>query len=191
MMWPLFLVAICACLIHDIQTAPKLVALGNKANIGLSEWTPCEQCQVLEVGILWLEFYTHHDSDLVLTFVKKMGKKKELCANFSMCDPHRKDWFWMQKPWTTCEQCQFAIFGLIENSYEPPYERLQYYTKSADSLKELCRDIFTREYFPDFCPLIDGKESEIVKVAFDCSGLKFKDDKVQTNCRALLKLKNC
>ncbi|KAI1702560.1 hypothetical protein Ddc_17014 [Ditylenchus destructor] len=214
MSWHLFLLVISACLIQDIQSAPKLVALGNNSDMSLSDQlTPCEQCQTLEIAILWSKFETEpaltvvenacDDSamqptyqnictliqgkevefvDTVLDF-KKNGKEKELCSNLSMCHPSRKDWVWKPESLNTCEQCQMAIFQSAQRlPDELPYERLQYYAKTADSLKELCRDTFTRDYFSSFCPLIDGKEPEIVKSALDCSGAKFKDDEVQPNC---------
>ncbi|KAI1700287.1 hypothetical protein DdX_16806 [Ditylenchus destructor] len=38
------------------------------------------------------------------------------------------------------------------------------------------------KYMTEFCAMIDGKEFDFVKSAMDCSGIKFKYDKVQPNC---------
>ncbi|KAI1702557.1 hypothetical protein Ddc_17011 [Ditylenchus destructor] len=58
---PLFLLAISACLIHDIQTAPKSIALGIKEDLSSGSsspgddlnWlvTPCDQCQNLALTV--------------------------------------------------------------------------------------------------------------------------------------------
>ncbi|KAI1700286.1 hypothetical protein DdX_16805 [Ditylenchus destructor] len=57
MPWPLFLLVISACLIQNIQTAPKAIAYGNKKDLGSGsapqtgcpncKITPCRQCQGL------------------------------------------------------------------------------------------------------------------------------------------------
>ncbi|KAI1705600.1 hypothetical protein Ddc_15666 [Ditylenchus destructor] len=113
MPWILVFLVISACLIQDIQTAPKSNVPVNEQDFGSDNpRNLCEQCQIIELAIIWANFST----DIAVA-----------------------------------------------------------------SLKEQCRDIFT--FFSGFCALIDGKESEFVKSAFDCSGVKFKDDdKVLPNC---------
>ncbi|KAI1702566.1 hypothetical protein Ddc_17020 [Ditylenchus destructor] len=91
--------------------------------------------------------------------------------------------FWETKP-TLCEQCLIAIFGLTFTlPGELPYERLQYYTMTADDIKESCHHPKGMDVLlSDFCALIDGKEFEFVKEMLDCTGLKFKESKIQPNC---------
>ncbi|KAI1702556.1 hypothetical protein Ddc_17010 [Ditylenchus destructor] len=206
MPWPLFLLVISVCLIQDIQSAPESNAFGNKADSGSDDQQNlCEKCQVLEVPNL-LEKYAvvtlektclkdraHQDicsliqgreAEFVdtLTDFENDAEEKELCSNLSVCDPSQNDWIWKQRPLSTCEQCRWTILGFTD---EARHGRQQYHTKkNADLLKEVCRDTFTRKYFSDFCALIEGREFEVVKSAFDCTGVEFKDDESQINCMA-------
>ncbi|KAI1700294.1 hypothetical protein DdX_16813 [Ditylenchus destructor] len=86
------------------------------------------------------------------------------------------------KKLSLCEQCFLVIFGLTFTlPNEIPYERLQYYTMTADQIKESCLQ-GDDPLLSDFCTLVDGKELDFVKEMLDCTGLKFKEDNVQPNC---------
>ncbi|KAI1700293.1 hypothetical protein DdX_16812 [Ditylenchus destructor] len=63
-----------------------------------------------------------------------------------------------------CDQCKWAIFGLTFTlPNELNYERQYFYAMLTDQFKQICGII------PDFCALIDGKESEFVKEVLDCT----------------------
>ncbi|KAI1704615.1 methyltransferase domain-containing protein [Ditylenchus destructor] len=117
--------------------------------------------------------------------LKKNGTEKEVCArsNFSVCDLSQTGKNGLVKPeeLSTCEQCQ-STTSEMTNASPDSLPRLNYYTISADLLKENCRNDDFGQFFSGLCTLIDGKEFEFVKSVMDCSGVKFKDDKVQPNC---------
>ncbi|KAI1700292.1 hypothetical protein DdX_16811 [Ditylenchus destructor] len=134
MSWSLFLLVISACLIQDIQSAPK--AMGDSLD---SRFTPCEQCQMLAFTVLHadgdpvlggarsVEIICQHErlseqfcsqiqgkeaefADTVLD-LKKNGTESEICAhyNFSDCDLSDFGKNWTSKPLNTCEQCQTIV----------------------------------------------------------------------------------
>ncbi|KAI1700291.1 hypothetical protein DdX_16810 [Ditylenchus destructor] len=140
--------------------------------------------------------------DTVLDY-QKNGTVLEVCAraDFSVCDLSdigKDPRSWTPKPLNICEQCQSIVdmimetanialtnIALINNTLpnELPFERLEFCMMAADSLKKMCdEDEQLRQFLSGLCTSIDGKEFEFVKAVMDCSGVKFKDDKVQTNC---------
>ncbi|KAI1702561.1 hypothetical protein Ddc_17015 [Ditylenchus destructor] len=218
MSWSLFLLVISACLIQDIQSAPK--AMSGCLNC---RFTLCKQCELLASTVLYVgndpdyggaqivemgcrsersmeQFCSQIEGkeaeffNTVLDY-KKNGTEMEVCAraSFSVCDLSDigKN-FSQPKPLDTCEQCQSAVDMLMGfANYDPtnvppnelPLERLEYYTGVADHLKKLCRDPEQLgQIFSGLCASIDGKEFEFVKAVMDCSGVKFKGDKVQPKC---------
>ncbi|KAI1702564.1 hypothetical protein Ddc_17018 [Ditylenchus destructor] len=210
MSWSLFILVISACLIQAMsgclncrlttceqcQTlAFAVLWMGNDPDLTRMVEMACRTDRSFDNFCSQIEGKEAEFANTVLDY-KKNGTEMEVCAlaNFSVCDLSEigKN-FSQPKPLDTCEQCQSGVdmimgwasmVSIINNTLqnEVPYDRLEYYGNATDTLKKTCQDAAFGQIFSGLCTSIEGKEFEFLKAVMDCSGMKFKDDKVQPKC---------